>query len=332
MENERNIMELRDITVEFPLKRGLLTAVNHVDFNVIRSKLTALVGESGSGKSTLASTILNLVSSPGIIKTGKVMYQDRNILEYDSKTLNAYRWKDVSMVFQSAQNTLNPVMTIQQHYAETYKAHKDVIDDGEMKRKFHALLEDVRLEPERVLSSYPHELSGGMRQRVMIAFSLLLDPDMIILDEPTTALDVITQDYIFNILDDIHRKKDISMLLMTHDIAVVAKIADYIGVMYAGNLVEYGDVYSIFGKSLHPYTYNLIQSAPSLLDDGEEKVPLKGNVPDLFHLPKGCSFCSRCPYADGQCENEIPAIRDMGGGHLVACHHPMHAQGGEAAK
>ena len=317
----KNIVEIRDMTVEFRKPRGALLAVNHVDFDIREGCVTALVGESGSGKSTLAFTVLNIVNTTGKILSGEVLYQGENILKLDKEKLNSYRWDQVSMIFQSAQSALNPLMTVQEHFWETYHVHVPDAREEDVIGRFRQLLEDVRLDPDRVLKLYPHELSGGMKQRVMIAFSMLLEPKVIILDEPTTALDVITQDYIFSILDQIHRQTGVSMLLLTHDIGVVAKVADRIAVMYAGRIVEVGDIFEVFYKTGHPYARALITTAPSLLDRGEDKEPIQGVPPDLIDLPSGCAFHPRCPYATELCRTQVPVLQTLGEDHQAACHH-----------
>lgn len=316
-----NIIEIRNLTVEFKKPRGSLLAVNNVDFDVKQGCVTALVGESGSGKSTLAFAMLNIVNANGKIRSGSVCYQGENIIEYDAETLRKYKWKEVSMIFQSAQSALNPLMTVKQHFLETYLVHEPHAKEEDMVSRFRALLENVRLEPDRVLSMYPHELSGGMKQRVMIAFSMLLEPRAIILDEPTTALDVITQDYVFSILDQIHNTTGVSMLLLTHDIGVVAKVADRIAVMYAGKIVEEGDIFTVFKDTAHPYAYSLITTAPSLLDTESEKEPIQGSPPDLMNLPEGCAFHPRCKYATELCKKEVPVLRCIGEDHKAACHY-----------
>lgn len=315
-----NIIEVRDLTIEFPLRNGILHAVNHVDFDIPRGKITALVGESGSGKSTMAMALLQVVSTPGIIRGGSVFYNGQDILKYNKEQLIKYKWEEVSMVFQAAQNALNPVMLIKEQIIETAKAHDKHLSEDEIIKKASELLDFVRLEPNRVLNSYPHELSGGMKQRVMIAFSLLLNPQMVILDEPTTALDVITQGYIFDILVQIHKELGTTMLLLTHDIGVVAKVADRIGVMYAGKIVEVGDVFTMFKNASHPYTINLMNAAPSLIDDLREKAPIVGSPPDLFNVPEGCPFIPRCGNAKELCAKQKPQFTDKGKGHIVACH------------
>ncbi|ADQ08073.1 oligopeptide/dipeptide ABC transporter, ATPase subunit [Caldicellulosiruptor hydrothermalis 108] len=315
-----NIIEIRGLTIEFRMRNGVIKAVNDVDFNIEKGKITALVGESGSGKSTLAYALLGLVNHPGIISAGKIFFKGEDILQFNKEKLRKYRWESVAMIFQAAQNSLNPVMTIQEQMLETLKEHKGYIDTKESLKKIKELLEYVRLNPDRVLKSFPHELSGGMKQRVIIAFSLLLDPEVIILDEPTTALDVITQAYIFEILKSINKEKGITMLLLTHDIGIVAKVADQVGVMYAGRIVESANVFDIFERPKHPYTQSLIKAAPSLVGDLKDVKSIMGTPPNLMDLPKGCAFHPRCFKAFDKCRQERPARTNFEINEFVECH------------
>lgn len=315
-----DLLEIRGLSVEFPMFNGTIHAVNQVDFTVPRYSVTALVGESGSGKSTMASAILNMVSAPGRITEGEILVNGKDILAMDKRELRTYKWETVAMVFQAAQNSLNPLFTIREQMLETIQVHRRDMAAGEAEELCVKLLEYVRLDAGRVLGCYPHELSGGMKQRVMIAFSMLLSPQMIILDEPSTALDVITQDYIFDILAKIHKEMDLTMLLLTHDIAIVAKVAERMCVMYAGDIVESGDVYTIFQRSAHAYTKELIGAAPSLLGGLEERAGSDGSPPDLICLPQGCAFYPRCKDPLPQCQVQKPPCVDLGGGHHVKCH------------
>ena len=325
---QENIFEIKDIVVQYQLKKFNLSAVNHVNLNIKRGKITALVGESGSGKTTLATAILNCISTPGKITNGEVLYLGKeeviDVAKLDYEELNKFRWQEVSMVFQGAQSSLNPLMTIYEHFLETYKAHNPKVKKKEMKeivrKKAVELLTFVNLDPERVLVMYPHELSGGMKQRVMIAFSLLLEPKLIILDEPTTALDVIVQNYIFKLLKKINREMGISMLLLTHDIGVVAQFADYVAVMYGGEVVEYGTVFDVFTQRLSPYTNGLIKATPSLITNIDDMDSIPGTPPDIRNLPKGCVFNPRCSKCMEVCLNRPAAVKDMGNDHFVKCH------------
>lgn len=324
-------IEVRDLSIEFPMLNGTIHAVNHVDFALPEQTITALVGESGSGKSTLATAMLNMISSPGIITSGQIFYQAKDVLKLGPRLLREYRWQQVSMVFQSAQNALNPLLTVREQMRETIFAHAGERKPGEeeINAILVRLMDHVRLEPERVLNCFPHELSGGMKQRVMIAFALLLQPKLIILDEPSTALDVITQDYIFTILQQIHEEMKISMLLLTHDIAVVAKVAQRVCVMYAGNIIEYGDVFSIFDDPKHEYTRVLIESAPSLVGELYERKGYTGSPPDLVHLARGCPYLPRCGAPCPCCGTEKPVSVQVGPDHFVACHRYAGKEGRE---
>lgn len=314
------IMDVRGLNVEFPMLNGTIHAVNDVNFQVPRHTITALVGESGSGKSTLATAMLNMVSSPGRIPSGEICYNGEDILKLSAKRLRAYKWEQVSMVFQAAQNAMNPLLTVKEQMVETIHAHTPERTEAEMEKTLVTLLDYVRLEPERVLGCYPHELSGGMKQRVMIAFALLLSPQLLVLDEPSTALDVITQDYIFDILRQIFTDLNLTMLLLTHDIAIVAKVAERVSVMYAGRVIETGDVYSIFSKPRHPYTRQLIEAAPSLVGKLDERRGIVGSPPDLVHLPAGCPFYPRCSEAMPCCTQTLPQMAQVGEDHWVMCH------------
>jgi peptide/nickel transport system ATP-binding protein len=315
-----NVIEIRNLTVKFPLYIGTIYAVNHVNLDIPRGSIMALVGESGSGKSTIAAAMLRMVTNPGVIdQESSVVYGGQNILKLDDKAIRKYRWSEVSMVFQAAQSCLNPVHTIGEQILETYREHGDTRSDQALREEAGQYLSYVRLDGSRVMNCYPHELSGGMKQRVMIAFALLLKPKVIILDEPTTALDVITQDYIFDILNKIHEDFGVTLILLTHDIAVVAKVATRMAVMYAGTVVEQGDIFEIFKSPAHEYTRQLIASAPSLFDDASDRYSITGSPPDLLKLPTGCYFSPRCALCDEKCLTERPPLENFGENRCVTC-------------
>jgi peptide/nickel transport system ATP-binding protein len=328
MEKE-NIIEINGLSIEYQMKKYSIRAINDVSLNIKRGKVTAIVGESGGGKTTLVSAFLKCISEPGKVVSGTIDYYgedinngDFNIMDFSEKQLRYYRWKDVSIVFQGSQSALNPIMTIEDQLFETAYYHGFAKNKREFYPREIELLKYVKLDPARVLKCYPHELSGGMKQRVMIAFALILNPDVMILDEPTTALDVVTQNYVFDILEDINKKKQITMILLTHDIGIVAKFADYVSVIYAGQIMEFGDVYTIFEKPFHPYTAGLIKATPSLLNDVASVQSIPGEPPDLLKLPEGCPFSPRCPFAQERCRKEKPIPHDFGG-HIVRCHFPL---------
>lgn len=319
-----NTVTIKDLTVEYKMKKYSIRAACGVSLDIKRGRMTALVGESGSGKTTVASALLNCISTPGEIVSGEIIFQGKDggvvdVGRLNEKQLNAFRWSRISMVFQGAQSSLNPVMTILDHFYETMKVHEPKTTKGDAADRTRRVLSVVNLNADRIMKMYPHERSGGMKQRVMIAMSLLLDPELIILDEPTTALDVITQDYIFKILKRINKETGIAMLLLTHDISIVAKFTDYMAVMYAGRVVEYGKTADVFRHKAHPYTRGLIMATPSLYGDLESMKPIGGAPPDLMELPEGCVFRPRCPYADETCGREEPILRTVGENHLSRC-------------
>lgn len=322
-----NIVEIKNITIDYNLKKYSLRAVSNISMQIKKGYITALVGESGSGKSTLATSLLEVISTPGVIESGEILYlgnqEVKDITKMSENELTAFRWSEISMVFQGAQSALNPIMTIYDQFEETYLVHNRHMKKKEAKKlakqKTIELLKFVNLDPDRIMQMYPHELSGGMKQRAMIAFSLLLNPKLIILDEPTTALDVIVQGYIFKILKKINIEMGVSMLLLTHDIGVVAEFADYVAVMYGGQLMEYGTTYEVFKERMHPYSNGLIDSTPSLLLDIDAMKPIKGSPPDIRNLPEGCVFHPRCDFCMEKCKTNEPKDY-MLNDHTVKCH------------
>lgn len=318
------ILSFKDVCVEFPLTRGILHAVDHVTLDVMRGEVLGVVGESGSGKSTLASTALNLVSVPGRIAQGEILFEGDDIRKYTPDQSRQFNWRNVSMIFQAAQNSMNPILRVQDIFIETVRAHDTSMSEDAILKKAGQLLEHVRLTPDQVLGAYPHQLSGGMKQRTIIALSLILDPKVLVLDEPTTALDVITQAYIMNILLQIHKELNITMIFNTHDVAIIGKVADRIAVMYGGQLVELGTYEDIFYRSFHPYTRGLIMAAPSLVDDVTTRRAIPGSPPDLINLKPGCRFAPRCGiFLNGMCPEASEETRfvEVEPGHYTRCHH-----------
>ncbi len=321
-----NIVEFRNVSIDYKMKRYDLRAVNQVDFDLQKGKITALVGESGSGKTTFATALINCISAPGEIAFGSILYYGKDkakpidVTKLSEKELNMFRWSKVSMVFQGAQSSLNPVMKTFDQFYETLQVHRQgKITLEEAKTISTSCLEYVNLDATRILGSYPHELSGGMKQRAMIAFSLLLDPEIVILDEPTTALDVINQDYVFSILKRINAERNITMLLLTHDIAVVSKYADFVGVMYGGSMMEYGDTLNVFKYKYHPYTEGLINATPSLLKNLDAMRPIEGSPPNLLEPIQGCVFYPRCHKRLPICELHEPATYPNPSGGSCKC-------------
>ena len=321
-ESSDTIMELRDITVSFHMDRGESRVVDEADLDVERNEILGVVGESGSGKSMLASSMLDAVVDPGQL-SGSVTYHPEagepvDVLDQSKSELQEYRWDTVSMVFQGAMSSFNPTQKIRQHFVETLDAHDYNVPDGIEYAK--ELLEDLYLEPERVLDSYPHELSGGMSQRALIALSLVLDPDVLVMDEPTAALDLLMQRSIISLIQDIKEKHDLTVVFITHDLPLIAELVDRVAVMYAFDLVEIGPVDEILADASHPYTRLLLKSTPDLDSTVDDMRPIEGTAPDPVDVPEGCAFHPRCPLADEECVATDPGPYEVGDGHFARCH------------
>lgn len=329
MEKDNVIIRVKDLTIDFKVENGTLRACDHTSFDIYHNEILAIIGESGSGKSTLCSGILNMVNTPGKVSSGSVVYysdyghEQADILKMKPQQETEFRWKEISTVFQAAQNALNPVLKIKEHFYETILAHKPEASKEDMDKQIKKVLGYVRLDPA-VMEYYPHHLSGGMKQRVLIALSLVLDPKVIILDEPTTALDVVTQYYILQLLSNIQKEFEITMVFLTHDIAVVSNIADRIAVMYGGEIVEYGRTEDVLGNPSHPYTQGLVNAIPTLHDDVTKRKAIHGTPPDLTQEFKYCKFKDRCPvYQSGKCEADYEKTRKMyqtGEGKFTRCY------------
>jgi peptide/nickel transport system ATP-binding protein len=311
-------MKILNLSVEYAVREGWLKVVSRVSLDIPEAKITGLVGESGCGKTSLVDAIFRTLPPNGYIKSGKIWFRHLDLLSLSKEEMRKIRWKKIAMVFQAAQNSLNPALRIRDHFIETYRAHDEKASKDEILNKASEMLKMVRLNPYKILNSFPYELSGGMKQRVIIALSLLLNPEFLILDEPSSALDIYTQSTIIDMLKDIHKEKDLTMLFVTHDLPVLAEIADYIAVMYAGKIVEFNDVESIFYEPKHPYTRLLIKSIPSLIGNPLDKKPVPGEPQSLLNPPPGCRFHPRCPYKTLICEKDEPNIFYVNGG-FVAC-------------
>jgi peptide/nickel transport system ATP-binding protein len=311
------LLEVERLAVEF----GKVRAVDDVSLTVQQGEIYALVGESGCGKSTLAYSLLDIVPPPGRIAEGDVRFRGRSLKSMSKGALNRVRAAEVAMVFQAAMNAFNPVITIGRQVDHILDAHPEVYPNrAEGREYFEHLIRLVRLRPDRVWDAYESRLSGGMKQRVAISVALLLKPSMLVLDEPTTALDVLSQRLVVDILRDLHDTLGVTIVFITHDLAVVAELADRVAVMYAGRLVESGTVDEIFSaRRRHPYVEALIAAIPSVEGDGDIR-PIPGQVPNLADLPPGCRFTPRCPLAEAVCSEQDPPLRSDAGGHGVACH------------
>jgi peptide/nickel transport system ATP-binding protein len=313
------ILRIRNLSVDYRTPSGMLRAVEHVDLDVRQGEILGVAGESGCGKSTLANAILRMIDKPNRISSGTIEFAGMgNVLEMSPKQLREYRWANVSMVFQSSQNALNPLLRIYDQARLVMRAHR-VVTDREVRQRAEELLRLVNLEPSRVLSAYPHELSGGMKQRVGIMMALLLDPKLVILDEPTTALDVMSQASVLEILKTIHSTLGTTMIFITHDMSVLAELAERLVVMYAGKVVEVGPIERLFYNPGHPYTQALMRATPSLAGDPRSLLAIPGQPPDLRRLPPGCRFAPRCPLVEDRCLASEPRLQPVTSEHLAAC-------------
>src|SRR6056297_1287430 len=322
-DEEDVVLECRDLSVSFEMDRGSSYVVNDVDIDIRRGEILGIVGESGSGKSMFASALLNAVVDPGQTD-GSVTYYPRegdpvDVLELDKQPLRSLRWADISMVFQGAMSSFNPTMAFREHFVETLEAHDYDVAEG-MERA-EELLADLYLDPERVLDSYPHELSGGMKQRALIALSLVLEPEVLVMDEPTAALDLLMQRSIVSLLSDLREKYDLTMVFITHDLPLVTKLADRIGVLYAFEFAEVGDTEELVHEPRHPYTRALLNAVPNLDAPLSEMRPISGSAPDPVDIPAGCPYHERCPMATDECRERKPQTEAVSETHEVACHH-----------
>ncbi len=310
------LLNVDDLTISF----GGLDVVRGISFSLQRGRVLALVGESGSGKSMTAHAIMRLVPRPGRITSGKITFCGKELLALPEHSMRQMRGKDISMIFQEPMTSLNPVLTVGRQIMEPMEIH-DGLSRSEAKARAIALLESVGIPaPAARFSDYPHQFSGGMRQRAMIAMALACSPALLLADEPTTALDITIQRQILGLIKDLAQSRDMGVLLITHDLGVVAEFAQRILVMYAGQPIEQAETVELFTHPMHPYTRGLLASLPKLNDKKSKLYNIKGNVPSPKDMPKGCRFNTRCPYATQRCMDEEPETREIVPGHIVKCH------------
>jgi len=316
-----HVLELRDVAVEFNADYGDVHAVNGVSYTLDRGESLGILGESGSGKTVSALAIMGLIQEPGRITSGEILYKGIDLLKLSARERRSVRGAEIAMVFQDALSALNPVFSVGDQIAEMFRVHRGMSRREAMSEAIK-LMERVRIPSARErVHDYPHQFSGGMRQRVMIAMGIALEPDVLIADEPTTALDVTVQAQIMELLKEIQEETRMGLILVTHDLGVVAEVADRVCVMYAGRIVEKGDVTDIYGRPAHPYTERLMHSIPRVERKGERLDPIKGAPPSLLHIPSGCAFHPRCPRARFPvCSDEEPPLREVASERLSACH------------
>ncbi|MGW4361395.1 ABC transporter ATP-binding protein [Streptomyces californicus] len=315
------LLEVRDLHVEFHTREGVAKAVNGVNYSVAEGETLAVLGESGSGKSVTAQAIMGILDMPpGKIAGGEILFKDQDLLKLKPEERRRIRGQEMAMIFQDALSSLNPVLTVGQQLGEMFVVHRGM-SRKDAKAKSVELMDRVRIPAakERV-NQYPHQFSGGMRQRIMIAMAMALEPSLIIADEPTTALDVTVQAQVMDLLAELQREYNMGLILITHDLGVVADVADKIAVMYAGRIVETAPVHEIYTAPAHPYTKGLLRSIPRLDQKGRELYAIKGLPPNLTRIPPGCAFNPRCPIARDVCRTDVPPLYEVDAGRRSACH------------
>ena len=316
----RPVLDVDGLVMHYRTKAGDVSAVEDVSFQLAHGEALGLVGESGCGKTSIAMTLIRLLADNAIIKEGSVVLDGVDIVKLSHEEMRKHRWADISMVFQGAMNAWNPVYKVGDQIMEALEQHFPDMTEPEGRARIADLFELVGLTPA-MMDRYPHEFSGGMRQRAIIAMALSCNPKVIIADEPTTALDVIVQDQILKELKKVQEDLGMSIIYISHDVAVIAEVSDRIGVMYAGKLVELGPTDEVFPRPRHPYTYLLLSSTPSVKGPRRKLAPLEGEPPNLLAPPTGCRFHPRCPFATEICAREEPVYQDASPGHQVACWH-----------
>jgi peptide/nickel transport system ATP-binding protein len=314
------LLDVQNLTTYYDVMRGYVKAVENVNFSVEKGEAVGLAGESGCGKTTIALSVLRLLPSGGRIVKGKVLLDGTDLTKLDDYQMRRdIRWKEIAIVFQGAMNALNPVFKISDQITESILAHETGISKAEALERGKKLFELVGIEPSRI-ENYPHEFSGGMRQRAMIAMALSCNPKLLIADEPGTALDVIVQAQVLKLLQEIKKKLNLSMILITHDLSIIVETCDKAAIMYAGKMVEFADVYGIFKEPLHPYTQGLTSVFPDVKAPRQRMTSIPGLPPDLLYPPPACRFHPRCPYAMDICRKKEPAFTEYKKDHFVACH------------
>ena len=316
-----HLLEVKDLEVKFALRLGELTAINGVSFSLDRGERLGIVGESGAGKSVTGFAIINLLSKPGYISGGKVLFENQELNRLPEEEMRDIRGNRISMIFQDPMMTLNPVLTIRTQMAETVLAHQSVSKADAIDIALDKLRKVHIPSPEKRLHQYPHECSGGMRQRIVVAIALLTNPSLIIADEPTTALDVTIQAEIMDLLQELCESEKMGLILITHDLAVVSQVTEKIAVMYAGKIVEIGSTQAVIHEPKHPYTKGLIKALPGSLQPGSRLNQIPGMMPTLTDIPPGCAFHPRCTISDTVCRMEVPPLISIDDhDRMTACH------------
>jgi len=315
-----SLLNVQNLKMYYRLRAGYVRAVDGVSFTIEKGEALGLVGESGCGKTSIALTLLKILPRNALIVDGKVIFDGKDILSMDEETFRReIRWKGISLVFQGAMNALNPLYRIEDQIIEAIRLHEPETSKEEARERVKKLFELVGIDPSRS-KNYPHEFSGGMKQRACIAMALSCNPKLLIADEPGTALDVIVQAQTLKLLRELKKKLNISMMVISHDLSIITEVCDKVAVMYAGKIVEYGDIISIYKEPLHPYTIDLVNAFPKISSKRQKLSFIPGSPPDLLYPPKGCRFHPRCKYAMEICRKEEPPIVDVGANHYIKCH------------
>lgn len=319
MMTQDSLYSIRDLSVEYETRLGAVKAVDSVSFDIQKGEVLGLVGESGCGKSTLGKALLRMIEPPGKITSGRLLFDNIDLMTVAPSKIRGYRGGRVGMIFQDPMTSLNPVQNISDHLIEAMLTHRMYNSKEEARSHAEDLIDRMGIRPERI-DDYPHQLSGGMRQRVMIALALALNADLIIADEATTSLDVIVEAQFLDLLRELRDEFVLTIILITHNIGVVAELADRVAVMYAGRIAEIGTVYDVFGKALHPYSQGLMKSVPNVrLEEGNKLFKMAGEPPNLLQPPTGCRFHPRCPQAMEICSKKAPSFKASTDNHYVAC-------------
>ncbi len=324
---EQDTLQIRNLKTQFFTSKGVIPAVDDVSITIPKGKIVGLVGESGCGKSMTAMSVMQLLRKPGKIMGGEILFQGKNLLQCGPKELRHIRGNRISMIFQEPMTSLNPVYPVGRQVREAIMLHQG-LDKKQAKEKVLHIFRQVGIpEPERRYDAYPHQLSGGLRQRIMIGMAMVCEPELLIADEPTTALDVTIEAQILQLMRKLRDEHGTSILLITHNMGVVAEVCDYVYVMYAGKVMEQSETYELFRNTSHPYTIGLLRSIPQLDDKKERLYSIDGMVPNLLHLPKGCTFCNRCGHAAGRCKKERPDSYRINDLHSTRCF--LYEKGGQ---
>ena len=320
MENNNNVLEIRGLNSYFFTEKGVVPAVDGLDLDIPKGKIIGLVGESGCGKSMTAKSIMGLLKYPGRVAGGSIRFEDQDLTRLSDKELRKICGNDISMIFQEPMTSLNPVLKVGRQVRETLLVHNPTMSKAKAKQRVVEMFQRVGIpEAEKRYDCYPHELSGGMRQRVMIAMAMVCKPKLLIADEPTTALDVTIEAQILRLMKELRDETGMSVLIITHNMGVVAEICDYVYVMYAGKIMEQAETFELFDHTMHPYTKGLLDSIPRIGQNAERLHTIPGGVPNLLHLSQGCPFSNRCEYATDQCRTEKAQLHPVAPDHQVRC-------------